>query len=72
MLGFYKFVGEWKTTQLELNKIMVDYTYSLHSNIPLLRPLNWLFAKVFWKTYMASVVENIRKMAYNNEPYQFE
>ena len=44
MLGFYKFVGEWKTTQIENNKILVEYTYSLHSNIPLLYPLNWIFA----------------------------
>ncbi|MBK7652280.1 MAG: hypothetical protein IPJ20_18430 [Flammeovirgaceae bacterium] len=45
MLGFYKFVAEWETTQLEPNKIKVEYTQSLHSNIPLLHPLTWLFAK---------------------------
>lgn len=72
MLGFYKFVGEWDTTQLEPNKITVEYTYSLHSNIPLLYPLNWLFAKTFWKTYMRRVLENIRNMAYDNEPYLYE
>ena len=38
MLGFYKFVGEWKTTQVEPNKIMVEYTYSLHSKIPIFYP----------------------------------
>jgi len=48
MLGFYKFVGEWKTTQTEPNKIVVEYSYLLHSNISLLYPLNWLFAKTFW------------------------
>jgi len=72
MLGFYKFVGEWETTELEPNKIMVEYTYALHSNIPLLYPLNWLFAKTFWRTYMKRVLENVRNMAYHNEPYLYE
>ena len=72
MLGFYKFVGEWKTTQLAPNKIMVEYTYSLHANIPLLYPLNWLFAKTFWKIYMRRVLENVRNMAYQDEPYLYE
>jgi len=72
MLGFYKFVGEWETTQLEPNKIMVEYTYSLHSNIPLLYPLNWLFAKTFWTTYMRRVLENVRNIAYLSEPYLYE
>ena len=72
MLGFYKFVGEWRTTELEPNKIQIDYTYTLHTNGALLYPLNWLFAKTFWKTYMEHVLENIRAMAYNNEPYLYE
>ncbi len=72
MLGFYKFVGEWKTTQLEPNKVLIEYTYSLHSNIPLLYPINWLFSNTFWKTYMKRVLENVRTMAYNNEPYLYE
>ena len=62
MLGFYKFVGEWKTTELEPNKILIEYTYHLHANQPLLYPLNWLFAHTFWKTYMKRVLENVRKM----------
>lgn len=49
MLGFYKFVGEWKTTELEDKKIRIDYTYNLHAKNPLLYPLNWLFGKLFWK-----------------------
>lgn len=69
MLGFYKFVGEWQTTELEKNKILVEYTYTLHSDIALLYPLNLLFAKTFWKLYMKQVVENIRQLAYNNEPF---
>lgn len=72
MLGFYKFVGEWKTTQLEPGKVRIDFTYSLHSNAPLLYPVNWLFAKTFWKTYMERVLENVRKMAYDSEPYLYE
>ncbi len=47
MLGFYKFVGQWKTTELEPNKILVEYSYNLHSNVTSLYPLNWLFAKLF-------------------------
>ncbi|MFA7274439.1 MAG: hypothetical protein WC044_11245 [Crocinitomicaceae bacterium] len=72
MLGFYKFVGEWKTTQLEPNKILVEYTYSLYSNVPFLYPLNWIFAKTFWRIYMKRVLENVRTMAYQNEPYLYQ
>jgi len=72
MLGFYKFVGEWKTTEIKKDKILVEYTYSLYSDIMLLYPLNWLFAKTFWKIYMKRVLENIRQMINNNEPYLYE
>jgi len=72
MLGFYKFVGEWKTTELEANKIQIDYTYTLHSNSLLLFPLNWIFTKTFWKTYMKRVLENVRVMAQNDEPYLYD
>lgn len=71
MLGFSRFVGEWQTTELEPNKILVEYTYTLHSDITLLYPLNWLFTKTFWRVYMNRVLENVRKMAYNNEPYLY-
>ena len=69
MLGFTKFVGEWKTTALAENKILIEYTYTMHSEITWLYPLNWLFTKVFWRIYMKRVLENIREMAYNQEPY---
>ena len=72
MLGFSKFVGEWKTTELEPNKILIEYTYTLHSDVILLYPLNWLFTKTFWRIYMNRVLENIRKMAYSNEPFLYE
>ncbi|MEQ1797088.1 MAG: hypothetical protein ABL872_03995 [Lacibacter sp.] len=72
MLGFSKFTGEWKTTELEPNRILIDYTYTLHSEIALLYPLNWLFAKTFWRVYMKRVMNNIRKMAYDGEPYLYQ
>jgi hypothetical protein len=72
MLGFYKFVGEWKTTAIEPNKILVEYTYTLYSDNALLYPVNLLFAKTFWRIYMKRVVENVRLLAYNNEPYLYE
>lgn len=71
MLGFYKFVGEWKTTALESNKILVDYTYTLHFNNFLFYPLNWLFAHTFWKVYMRQVLKNIRVLVEQNEPYRY-
>jgi hypothetical protein len=72
MLGFSRFVGEWKTTEIEKNKIFIEYTYTLHSDVTLLYPLNWLFAKVFWQKYMKRVLENVRILANNNEPYLYE
>jgi len=72
MLGFSKFTGEWRTTELEPNKILIEYTYTLHADVALLYPLNWLFAKTFWRIYMKRVLENIRAMAYNQEPYLYQ
>ena len=72
MFGFSKFVGEWETTELEPGKISITYTYTLHSEIVLLYPLNWLFAKTFWKIYMKRVLGNMRKMAMAQEPYLYE
>ena len=72
MFGFYKFTGKWETEELQPGKILINYTYTLYSQIPLLYPFNWLFAKTFWMLYMKQVLENIRQMAYSNEPYQYE
>jgi Polyketide cyclase / dehydrase and lipid transport len=72
MLGFTKFVGEWRTTEVESNKILVEYTYTLHASMPFLYPINWLFANTFWKIYMKRVLENVRKLINNNEPYLYE
>lgn len=30
MLVFYKFVGEWKTTPINIEEIKIDYSYRLH------------------------------------------
>ena len=72
MAGFYKFVGEWKTTQIEDRNILVEYDYTLFSNRPVFYPLNWMFAKLFWKIYMRRVLNIIKTMAYNKEPYQYD
>lgn len=72
MFGFYKFIGEWQTKRISEKKTMVIYTYIMFSNKPFLFPLNWIFVKVYWRIYMKRVVENIKTMAYNNEPYEFE
>lgn len=72
MLGFTKFIGEWRTTETAPDKIQIDYTYSLYADNFLLYPFNWLFTKIFWRIYMRRVVENIRKMIENKEPYLYE
>ncbi|MBL7792632.1 MAG: hypothetical protein JNK77_09930 [Saprospiraceae bacterium] len=71
MLGFSKFVGEWRTTEIKENTILITYTYTLHADIIWLYPLNWLFTHTFWRIYMKRVLENVRKMAYGNEPYMY-
>lgn len=72
MLSFSRFVGEWRTTELEPNKIQIEYTYTLHSENPLLYPLNWLFTKTYWRVYMKRVLKNIRQMVDSQEPYLYD
>lgn len=72
MLGFTKFVGEWQTTELGPNNIRIEYTYTLHSKYILLYPINWLFAKTFWRIYMKRVLRNIKQMAADKEPYLYK
>lgn len=72
MLGFYKFTGEWQTTELEKDRILIEYTYTLYSNNPLLYPLSWLFATTFWNIYMKRVLENIRQLTIDKAPYQYD
>ena len=31
VLSFYKFVGEWKTTQLGVDEILIEYSWELWS-----------------------------------------
>lgn len=71
MLGFTKFVGEWSVVEIAANTIRVDYKYTMHSNLFLLYPLNWLFTKLFWKIYMNRVIENIRQLIANEAPYLY-
>ncbi len=71
MLGFHKFVGEWRTTEIRPDVILIQYTYTLYSNNIMLYPLNWLFARFFWKIYMKRIIKNVKLMAYNNEPYMY-
>ncbi|MFY0602912.1 MAG: hypothetical protein JXQ93_03110 [Flavobacteriaceae bacterium] len=71
MAGFYKFIGDWKTTEIEKGKVLVEYDYSLYASKPQFYLLNWLFAKLFWKMYMKRVLNNIKIMAYNSEPYLY-
>jgi len=71
MLGFSKFKGGRANTPNEKDQITVEYTYTLHSDIALLYPFNWLFTKTFWKIYMKRVLENVRRLAYKNEPYRY-
>jgi hypothetical protein len=72
MLGFYKFTGEWETAETEPGSVLIQYTYALHYRNVLLYPFCCAFAQLFWKTYMKRVLENVRKLAYSNEPYLYE
>ncbi len=69
--GFLNLLENGALTEIEPNKIQIEYTYSMHSKSKILYPLNWLFAKLFWKVYMKRVLENIRNMVSANEPYLF-
>ena len=70
MLGFTKFVGEWKTTGIPENNIRIDYSYAMHAATPWLYPANWLFTRLFWRIYMMRVLVNVRNRAWSNEPFQ--
>ena len=69
-LGFNKFVGEWETEETGPNQVRIRYTYTMHSENPLLYPLNWVFTNTFYRMYMRRVLERVRNLAYSNEPYQ--
>jgi len=71
IFGFRKFIGTWKTTEIEANKILIEYSYSLHSNNSFLYPVHWLFGKIFWKQYMKQIVENVKSMINEKELYLY-
>lgn len=72
MLSFTRFTGEWNTESIGDEKILITYIYTMHSSNAFLYPLNWLFTKFFWKTYMKRVLDNIETLIANQEPYLFE
>lgn len=71
MLGFDRFMGEWQTTELEQGRVRIYYKYTLHANTWWYFPLNWLFAKIFWRIYMKKVLENVRKLSEGDEPFMY-
>ena len=71
MLGFYAFTGTWDTKEIAPGKVEVNYSYVLHARQPLFYPLAWMFAHLFWKKYMRRVIENVRQLAYSEEPYMY-
>lgn len=72
IMGFHKFIGEWKVTESETNSILIEYTYWLYSMNLLLYPLQWCFCKFYWKIYMKRVLHNVRTMILNDEPYIYD
>lgn len=72
LFGFHSFIGEWSTTELSPGKIQIDYTYTLHAKGIFWYPFQWMFARLFWKSYMKQVLNNIRQLAEGKEPYAYE
>ncbi len=72
MLNIWKFTFEWTTTEIEPNKIKINYDYTIHGKGIFFIPLQWLFANAFYKKYMKQVLENVRKMAEGNEPFLYD
>lgn len=72
MLGFYQFDGTWVTNPLDNDSIEITYTYQLYAKGLLLYPLQWTFAKVFWKTYMKKVYRNVESLILSETPYSYE
>jgi Polyketide cyclase / dehydrase and lipid transport len=70
-LGFEKFVGEWNTREVAANTILIEYAYTLHARAVWFYPFNWAFARLFWRRYMQRVLQNVKKMAETDEPYDY-
>lgn len=71
MLGFYQFVGEWKTTEITANTIQIDYSYTMYARGIFYYPFNWLFTKLFWRKYMKQVLKNIEQLIEQGEPIKY-
>ncbi len=72
MLNIWKFTFEWTTTELEHDKILINYDYTIHGKGIIFIPFQWLFANVFYTRYMKQVLENVRKMAEGDEPFLYD
>lgn len=72
VVGFDTFVGEWHTVEIEPQKILVKYTYTLHLKSVLFYPLGWVFVHFFWKKYMQRVLHNVQELAYQEAPYLYD
>ena len=72
MLNICKFTFEWTTTEIEPNKIKINYDYTIHGKGILFIPFQWFFAHVFYTKYMKQVLANVRKMAEGNEPFLYK
>ena len=71
MLNIWKFTFEWTTTELEPDKILINYDYTIHGKGIVFIPFQWLFANVFYTRYMKQVLENVQKMAEGDEPFLY-
>ena len=69
MLGFTRFVGEWDTRELAPGEVEIVYTYTMYGEPAWLAPLQWLFAKTFWWLYMGRVLERVRVIACDGQPF---
>ncbi|MDX2135341.1 MAG: hypothetical protein SFV52_11150 [Saprospiraceae bacterium] len=72
MLNIRQFTFEWTTREISPNRIQINYDYTIHGKGIFFIPLQWLFAKVFYKMYMQQVLENVRKMAEGDEPFLYD
>lgn len=71
IMGFERFVGEWRVRALDANETHIRYTYTLHAAAPWLAPMQWLFARLFWPVYMRRVMNNVRVLAEGDAPFLY-
>ena len=68
-MGFTRFVGEWSTSGNKDGTVEVTYAYTLFSKSVLGYPFHWFITKIVWRLYMQHALDNILKLACDNEPY---